>query len=98
MKTELRNNLNTVLSILGCVKNILLHKPILAIYDTTKLCNQNCPMCNIRKDKSDKMSLQEIEQTASALEKFGVKGVAGTIYNIVMTFINFVYFIINFFK
>ena len=27
-----------------------------------------------------------------------VKGVAGTIYNIVMTFINFVYFIINFFK
>lgn len=73
MKTELRNNLNTVLSILGCAKNILLHKPVLAIYDTTKLCNQNCPMCNIRKDKSDKMSLQEIEKTASALEKFGVR-------------------------
>ena len=33
-----------------------------------------------------------------ALEKFGVKGIAGTIYNIVMTFINFVYFIINIFK
>ncbi len=32
------------------------------------------------------------------LEKFGVKGLAGTIYNIVMTFINFIYTIINFFK
>ena len=33
-----------------------------------------------------------------ALEKFGVKGLAGTIYSMVMTFVNFVNFIINFFK
>lgn len=32
------------------------------------------------------------------LEKYGVKGIAGTIYNIVMTFINFVYYIIDIFK
>ena len=32
------------------------------------------------------------------LEKYGVKGIAGTIYNIVMTFVNFVYYIIDIFK
>lgn len=64
---------SAVLSVLGCVKNILLKKPILAIYDTTKLCNQRCPMCNIHKDRSEQMTLAEIEQIAAALKKFGVR-------------------------
>ncbi len=71
------NNTSTktsaVLSILGCAKNILLKKPILAIYDTTKLCNQRCPMCNIHKDRSEQMTLEEIKQIAVNLKNFGVR-------------------------
>jgi MoaA/NifB/PqqE/SkfB family radical SAM enzyme len=53
-------------------KNILLKKPILSIYDVTKLCNERCPMCNIWKTKSDDMNLTEIENIARRLKKFGV--------------------------
>ena len=70
---QVKSKLSAVLSILGCVKNIILQKPILAIYDTTKLCNQHCPMCNIRKERSQQMSLDEIEKKAEALSKFGVR-------------------------
>ena len=71
--SQVKSKLSAVLSILGSVKNIILQKPILAIYDTTKLCNQRCPMCNVRKECSEQMSLDEIEKTAKALSDFGVR-------------------------
>lgn len=64
---------SVIRSVLGSAKNIILKKPILAIYDTTKLCNQRCPMCNIRKDSSDNMTLEEIEKSAASMSRFGVK-------------------------
>lgn len=71
--TNAKSKISAAMSILGCVKNVVMKKPILAIYDTTKLCNQRCPMCNIHKERSEQMSLKEIEQTAVALKKFGVR-------------------------
>ena len=53
-------------------RNILLHKPILTIFDVTKLCNERCPMCNIWKTESNDMTLKEIKQKALELQKFGV--------------------------
>ena len=38
-------------------RNMVLKRPILAVYDVTKLCNERCPMCNIWKTESDDMSL-----------------------------------------
>ncbi len=52
-------------------RNMLTRRPILAIFDVTKLCNQRCPMCNIWKTESHDMTLQEIEQKARQLRKFG---------------------------
>ena len=56
-----------------CVKNLIFKKPILVIFDSTKLCNQRCPMCNIYKEKSKHLSLEEIENIAKKLKKFGVR-------------------------
>ncbi len=53
------------------VRNLVMKRPILTIFDVTKLCNQRCPMCNIWKTKSEDMSLAQIEERAAALEKFG---------------------------
>ncbi len=52
--------------------NILLHKPILTIFDVTKLCNERCPMCNIWKTESNDMSLKKIKEKALELQKFGI--------------------------
>ena len=71
-QTNEKSKFSAVISILGCVKNVIMKKPILAIYDTTKLCNQRCPMCNIHKDRSEQMTLEEIEQIATSLKHFGV--------------------------
>ncbi len=60
-------------SILASLKNLALKRPILAIFDATKLCNQRCPMCNIYKEHSEHMSLEEIENVAKRLESFGVR-------------------------
>ncbi|MBE6812497.1 MAG: radical SAM protein [Ruminococcaceae bacterium] len=59
-------------SVVKSIRNVLFKKPLLAIYDTTKLCNQHCPMCNIRKDHSEHMNLAEIEETAKKLKRHGV--------------------------
>lgn len=52
--------------------NILRKRPVLAIFDVTKLCNERCPMCNIWKEKSVDMTLEEIKDRAKSLRKFGV--------------------------
>ena len=52
--------------------NVLRKRPILTIFDVTKLCNERCPMCNIWKEKSVDMTLDEIRAKAKELHKFGV--------------------------
>lgn len=59
-------------SILRVLRNLALGRPILAIYDLTKLCNQRCPMCNIWKTKSESMELAAIKVRAAALARFGI--------------------------
>lgn len=54
------------------MRNLLTKRPILTIFDVTKLCNQRCPMCNIWKTKSEDMSLLQIDNRVAELEKFGV--------------------------
>ncbi len=53
--------------------NIILKRPILAIYDVTKLCNQRCLMCNIWKTESNDMTLAELEEQIRKLKRFGVR-------------------------
>ncbi|NLY18982.1 MAG: radical SAM protein, partial [Clostridiaceae bacterium] len=54
------------------VINVLFKRPILAIYDVTKLCNQRCLMCNIWKTKSEDMNLEQLEKEVKKLHRFGV--------------------------
>lgn len=65
-------NITLTLQKFKVLKNILLSRPILTVFDVTKLCNQRCPMCNIWKTESHDMSLNEIETKASQLQKFGI--------------------------
>lgn len=52
--------------------NVLRKRPILTVFDVTKLCNQRCPMCNVWKTESQDMSLGEIRAKAEELRRFGV--------------------------
>ena len=65
-------NIAALTSVIKSIRNVLFKKPLLAIYDTTKLCNQHCPMCNIRKNHSENMSLAELEETVKKLRRNGV--------------------------
>lgn len=57
---------------LKVLNNIIRRKPILVVYDVTKLCNERCPMCNIWKEKSQDMPLHHIIEKAKKLRKFGI--------------------------
>jgi MoaA/NifB/PqqE/SkfB family radical SAM enzyme len=54
------------------LKNIISQRPILTIFDVTKLCNQRCPMCNIWKTSSQDMDIDLIKEYSADLAKFGV--------------------------
>lgn len=56
-----------------CARNLIMKRPILVIFDSTKLCNQRCPMCNIYRQKSEHLSIDEIEHIAFDLRKFGIR-------------------------
>lgn len=58
---------------LRAIINLILKRPILVIYDVTKLCNQRCMMCNIWKTKSNDMSLEELEKEVRKLSRFGIR-------------------------
>ncbi|NLN64552.1 MAG: radical SAM protein [Clostridiaceae bacterium] len=53
--------------------NLSLKRPILAIYDVTKLCNQRCLMCNIWKTTSNDMDLNQLEDEVKKLKRFGIR-------------------------
>lgn len=53
--------------------NIILKRPILVIYDVTKLCNQRCLMCNIWKSKSEDMDLEQLGEEIKKLKRFGIR-------------------------
>lgn len=57
---------------LRVIRNVLQKKPILAVYDVTKLCNERCPMCNIWKKKSNDMGVNRIVKMAKTLKDFGI--------------------------
>lgn len=54
------------------IKNLIAGKPILVIFDVTKLCNERCPMCNIWKSRSADMDLEHIKDKAGELKRFGI--------------------------
>jgi MoaA/NifB/PqqE/SkfB family radical SAM enzyme len=59
-------------AVLRVAKNLMLGRPILAVFDVTKLCNERCAFCNVWKTSSDDMSLAEIAQKAAELRSFGI--------------------------
>lgn len=52
--------------------SLLMEKPILVIFDVTRLCNERCRMCNIWRTKSDDMDVEEIKKIAKKLSGQGV--------------------------
>ncbi len=60
------------IDMLRVLRNIIKKKPILVVYDVTKLCNERCPMCNVWKQKSNDMTLDQINKMAKRLRKFGI--------------------------
>lgn len=60
---------------LRAVRNIILKRPILSVYDVTYLCNQNCVMCNIKQPSSNDLPLCKIEEKAKILSDFGITDV-----------------------
>lgn len=53
-------------------RNVIFGRPIMAVYDVTKICNQKCPMCNIRKSETDDMDLIEIRKKAKKMKEMGI--------------------------
>jgi MoaA/NifB/PqqE/SkfB family radical SAM enzyme len=60
------------MAVLRVAKNLMLGRPILGVFDVTKLCNERCAFCNVWKTSSDDMSLAEITQKAAELRSFGI--------------------------
>ncbi|MDR2658949.1 MAG: radical SAM protein, partial [Spirochaetaceae bacterium] len=52
--------------------SLMLEKPILVIFDVTRLCNERCRMCNVWRTKSDDMTVDEIKVIAAKLAKNGI--------------------------
>jgi len=60
------------------IKNILLGRPILVVFNLTRRCNSICPMCSIWKTPSklkDELKLEEIEAIFKDLKSYGIKHV-----------------------
>jgi len=60
------------------IKNILLGRPFLVVFNLTRRCNSICPMCSIWKTPSkikDELTLEEIENIFKDLKSYGVKHV-----------------------
>lgn len=60
------------------IKNILLGRPILVVFNLTRRCNSVCPMCSIWKTPSkikDELTLEEIETIFKDLKSYGIKHV-----------------------
>lgn len=47
-------------------------KPILVIFDITRLCNQRCRFCNIWRTQSDDMTVEAIAEQAERLRRSGI--------------------------
>ncbi len=60
------------------IKNVLLRKPVLVVFDVTKRCNSRCTMCNIWRKQSklrDELKLSEINEIFSDLKSSRVRHV-----------------------
>lgn len=60
------------------LKNLLLKRPFLVVFDVTKRCNSRCSMCSIWKNQSkvsDELTLKQMKSIFSDLKSFGVKQV-----------------------
>lgn len=60
------------------IKNILLGRPFLVVFNLTRRCNSICPMCSIWKTPSkpkDELTIEEIENIFKDLKSYGIKHV-----------------------
>lgn len=63
---------NMLIQKIRVIRNLVQKRPILVVFDVTKLCNQRCPMCNIWKTESKDMTIKQIEKRVAYLQQFGV--------------------------
>jgi MoaA/NifB/PqqE/SkfB family radical SAM enzyme len=52
--------------------SLLKRRPILLVFDVTRLCNQRCLMCNIWREKSEDLDALEIKKMAELLRAEGL--------------------------
>ena len=58
------------------IANLFLGKPVLAVWEVTKKCNQKCAGCSIPDNTvKNEMSIEEISAVFGKLRKFGIKKV-----------------------
>lgn len=60
------------------IKNILLERPFLVVFNLTRRCNSICPMCSIWQTPSklkDELTLEDIEIIFKDLKSYGIKHV-----------------------
>ena len=60
------------------IKNLLLKRPLMVIFDVTKRCNSKCSMCSIWKHQSkpeEELTLKQIKRIFTELHDFGIKQV-----------------------
>lgn len=58
------------------LKNILLGRPILVVFNVTRRCNSLCTMCSIWKTPSkmkDELAIEEIKTIFKDLKSYGIK-------------------------
>ncbi len=72
MKRRETMSLKRAAALTSAAVNIIRKRPVLAIFDVTKHCNQRCPMCNIPDNQAPEMSLDEIKNLVKKLRKFGI--------------------------
>ncbi|MFA4907968.1 MAG: radical SAM protein, partial [archaeon] len=61
---------------MGEIANLFLGKPVLAVWEVTKKCNQKCAGCSIPDNTvKNEMSIEKISAVFGKLRKFGIKKV-----------------------
>lgn len=60
------------MGVLRVVRNLVLGRPILAVFDVTRRCNQRCAFCNIPGGDGEEMDLARIARWAERLSRFGI--------------------------
>jgi len=64
--------MKSIYKYLRVFRSLFKKRPILLVFDVTRLCNQRCIMCNIWREKSEDMAVTEIKKIAELMRAEGL--------------------------